>query len=281
MPRKSERLYFRGIPIHFSLAVPENSRGTGPVQHALIISSPLVPLRLWQRIEDELVANRCLAVTVELPGFAGSYQPGDIPTDPALLATMLWGLLDSVDARYKTPLSMWHIISHGTSGNIALQMVRQSPGSVSSQVYISPVFALELPQNIVRMREIYSSAVSTRSAFARFLSYYIKNSEPLDRETIDAMHGELSRRGSMDTFIRTLRQAQVTRLRGMDFGPTMMIFGRLDPLCTEQALREADRLLPGCEKHALGNCGHYPMITHNKATCDFLRGWLRFIERGH
>ena len=160
-------------------------------------------------------------------------------------------------------------------------MVRSSPGSVSSQIYLNPVFALDLPQNITRMRELYTNAVSSRAAFARFLRYYVRSPVPLERGIVDAMHGELSRRGSADTFIRTLRQAQVTRLEGIDFGPSMAVFGKIDPLFTEQAAREADRLLPGCEKHVLGNCGHYPMVTHNKATCDFLRGWLRFIERGH
>ena len=267
--------------MHYTLSIPELHREQNLQQRMLIISSPLVPAQLWRRIEEELIQCRCLTVIAELPGFCGSYAPGEMPTDPALLATMLWGLLDNIDAQYRVPLSMWHIMSHGTSGHVALHMVRQFPDSVSSQIYINPVFALELPQNITRMKEIYSSAVSSRSAFARFLHYYVRNTEPLDRATVDAMHGELSRRGSADTFIRTLRQAQYTHLKGIDYGPTMVMHGKNDPLYTEQASRAANRLLPGNEKHVLGNCGHYPMITHNKATCDFLRGWLRFIERGH
>lgn len=280
MPRESQLIYFRGTPLHYSVSVPDG--GANAVAHrVLIISSPLVPISLWEKLEEVLAASGCMTVIAELPGFAGSYHPGDSPTDPPLLATMLWGLLDQIDDQHRSSGALWHIMSHGTSGNIALQMVRRSPGSISSQIYISPVFALDLPPNITRMREIYASVVSSRSSFSRFLHYYVKAPGPLSRDLIDSMHGELSRRGSADTFIRTLRQAQTTRIRGMDFGPCMVILGRMDPLCTDQALHEIDRLLPGAEKHSLSNCGHFPMITHNRATGDYLRGWLQFIKRGH
>ncbi len=262
-----------GIRVHFTVAQPE----TTLKNRVLLLSSPLITTFHWRKLIPELSQLGCLTVMVDLPGFGRSDCAGKIPMDTEMRANMLWGILDHVDAETDAPLSLWHLVGHGSACSTILRMANQYPDSTKSQIHLSPTFALEMnesrPEKMLRW---YDSTVRSEERFRDFIEHYC--GYPLDDYILDRMRRPLLRPGARENFLRMLRHAAHAPSEGMGFCPTMALWGGRDLLMTQEAVGEIRRLLPDAETHVLKSAGHFPMETHSKAIRDYLRGWIRYND---
>lgn len=273
MTEESQYLTFMGIRVHFTVAQPE----TALKNRVLLLCSPLITTFHWRKLIPELSQLGCLTVMVDLPGFGRSDCTGEVPQDHDLRASMLWGILDDVDSATQSPLSLWHLIGHGSACSTILRMANQYPDSTKSQVHISPTFSLELPDDRGQsMRRWYDITVRSEARFRDLIEHY--SGYPLDDYILDRMRRPLMRPGARENFLRMLRHASHPPQEGMGFCPTMALWGGRDLLMDQRSVEEVRRLLPDAEMHVLKSAGHFPMETHSKAIRDYLRGWIRYND---
>ena len=274
MTEESQFLTFMGIRVHFSVAQPEAKLKN----RVLLLSSPMINTFHWRKLLPELSQLGCLTVMVDLPGFGLSACAEKAPMDPDLRASILWGILDDVDASMNAPLSLWHLVGHGTACPTILRMANQYPDSTKSQVHLSPAFALELPgRDNAKLARWYDATVRSEERFRDLIEHYC--GYPLDDYILDRMRRPLLRPGSRENFLRMLKYAARAPEEGnLSFSPAMALWGGRDLMMTQKAIGEVHRLLPDAETHVLKSAGHFPMETHSKAIRDYLRGWIRYND---
>ncbi|MBQ8972475.1 MAG: alpha/beta fold hydrolase [Clostridia bacterium] len=271
MAEESQFLTFMGIRVHYTVALPE-----APLKHrVLLLCSPLMTTFHWRKLLPELSELGCLAVAADLPGFGRSDCTSEVPQSHDMRANMLWGILDEVDRETGAPMSLWHLVGHGSACATLLRMVNQYPDSVRTQVMINPLFEMDLPaKNRKALIDTYNQTVQSQSAFNAFIAQY--SVQPLDAYVLDRMRRPLLRQGARENFVRMLSQIRALPDDRMGFCPTMALYGNRDPLMDSKAMIAMRRYLPDAEMHALKSAGHFPMETHSKALRDYLRGWIRW-----
>ena len=136
---ESQFLTFMGMRVHFTVSRPE----TALKNRVLLVSSPMINTFHWRKLLPELSHLGCLTVMVDLPGFGRSDCAQKAPMDTDLRASILWGILDDVDTATDAPLSLWHLMGHGTACATVLKMANQYPDSVKTQIHLSPTFSVE------------------------------------------------------------------------------------------------------------------------------------------
>ena len=154
LAEESQFLTFMGLRVHFAVARPE----TPLKNRVLLLGSPLVTTFHWRKLLPELSQLGCLTVMVDLPGFGLSDCFEAAPQDHDLRASILWGILDYVDRESGAPMSLWHLVAHGSACATILRMANQYPDSAKSLVHLCPTFALDLPK---RSREAVSHTSSS------------------------------------------------------------------------------------------------------------------------
>ena len=268
---ESQSLSFAGLRVHFRVVEPEEE----VKDRILILSSPLIGAFHWRKLLPELSDLGFLTVLADLPGFGRS--PCDAPPDREVCANLLWGILDEVDATAGAPMSLWHLMAHGSACPVILRMAAHCPDSIRTQIHIAPTFSV----NPVLSRQggaerWYDTNVSSPHRFHRMVDHYA--GYPLDDYVVDRMRAPLLRPGQRAALARHLRRATVPPGEGMGFSSTMAIVGGLDPLLDETRQKQIAQLLPDAEIHRVKSAGHFPMETHSKALRDYLRGWFRFNQ---
>lgn len=263
-------LSFSGRRVHFGVVRPE-----GTVKNRmLLLGSPLINTFHWRKLVPELTELGCLCAAVDLPGFGLS--DADAPQGDSLRANMVWGVLDEVDGETDAPMSMWHLLGHGTACSVILQMSAMYPDSVKSMIHVSPTFSLNAHANGHDPGRWYDVHVSDARRFHRMVEHYA--GYPMDDYIVDRMRKPLLRPGSRAAFARMLKRAAEPPGQGMGFCPTMAIIGGRDPLMDEARQAQIQALLNEAETHTIRSAGHFPMETHSRALRDYLRGWLRFND---
>ena len=273
MAEESQYLTFMGIRVHFSVARPEGETKN----RVLLLCSPLITTFHWRKLIPELSQLGCLTVMADLPGFGLSDCEGDVPQDPDMRANILWGILDDVDRATGAPMSLWHLVGHGSACATILKMTNRYPDSAKSQVLLSPTFSLPAPKKSREaMNRWYDATVRSETRFRDLIERY--TGYPLDDYILDRMRRPLLRPGARESFFRMLRHSVEPPSEGMGFCPTMALWGGHDELMDDFALSEVRRLLPDAETHVLKSAGHFPMETHSRAIRDYLRGWIRYND---
>lgn len=268
---ESRYLTFSGLRVHYRLARPE-----GPAKNRmLMLSSPLINTFHWRKLLPELTELGCLCALVDLPGFGLS--DAEAPQAQIVKSSMIWGILDSVDADTDAPMSMWHLMAHGSACATILRMAAMYPDSVKSQIHISPTFTLQAAD--VRGGDAgkwYDVHIQDARRFHRMIEHYA--GYPMDDYVVDRMRRPLTRPGMRRAFEKLLQGTAQPPSQGMGFCPTMALMGGRDPLIDETRQAQAKTLLPDAETHNIRSAGHFPMETHSRAMRDYLRGWLRYND---
>lgn len=263
---ESRFLAFSGLRVHFELARPD-----GPVKNRmLMLSSPMINSFHWRKLIPELTDLGCLCVMVDLPGF-GQSDPR-APQSDGQRASVVWGVLDDVDAMTDAPMSMWHLAAHGSACAAILRMAALYPDSVKSMIHISPAFSVH-PAEPERW---YDAHVPDPRRFRQLIEHWA--GYPMDDYIVDRMRRPLTRPGARQTFARMLKYAAEPPRQGMGFCPTMALTGGRDPLMDARCQGQIERLLPDAEAHNIRSAGHFPMETHSKALRDYIRGWLKYND---
>ena len=267
MEQTAGYLTFSGRRVHFQVVRPE-----GDIKNrVLLLSSPLINTFHWRKVVPELSELGCLCVAVDLPGFGLS--DADAPQGDSLRANIVWGVLDEVE---DAPMSMWHLMAHGSACAVILRMAAMYPDSVKSMIHVCPTFSLKVPGRPEEYGRWYDVHVASEQRFRRMIEHY--SGYPMDDYIVDRMRRPLTRPGCRAAFARMLKYAAEPPTQGMGFCPTMALIGGRDPLTDEARLSQIHTLLSDAEIHTLRSAGHFPMETHSKALRDYLRGWLRYND---
>ena len=268
---ESRDLTFSGLRVHYRLALPEG----GAKNRMLFLSSPLINTFHWRKLLPELTELGCLCALVDLPGF-GLSDPGG-PQAQSVKASMVWGVLDSIDAETDAPMSMWHLMAHGFGCATILRMAAMYPDSVKSQIHISPTFTLrEAERRGADPGRWYDVHVADAQRFHRMIEHFA--GYPMDDYVVNRMRKPLLREGMRRAFEKLLQNSARPPSQGTGFCPTMAIIGGRDPLIDETRQAQIDDLLAEAETHNIRSAGHFPMETHSRALRDYLRGWLRYND---
>lgn len=279
----NDYIRFQGMQVHFRITPPK-----GDIQRrVLLLNAPLSTMFNWRLLIPELTSLNCLVAQVDLPGSGQSDCGDDIPQDAATRAQMIWGILDEIDAATSDSSQYWHLISHGSSCLTTLTMAQQVPECVASNVFISPL--LHAP-----VKPFYRTCIGRGMLDKAVEKWYYSNI--LERAGLQAQLQQWFGRSVPDHVFNPMRRSlirpgmrpQMARLMAEgfvhdpgifgSFTPMMAIWGQMDPLFTASDAAEFRRLLPAAETHVLHTAAHYPQETHSKAVCDYLRGWLRYID---
>ena len=270
MVEESQFISFHGIRIHFRVISPEDA----PRERILLISSPLINTFHWRKLVPELVQLGCLTVLVDLPGFGRSDCSVPAPQDNVMRANIFWGLLDEIDRRSEAPGAMWHLGGHGSACATVLEMGQLYPDSVKSQIHISPLMRVPLPNPDHPPAHWFRETLASGNAFRRMVEHYC--GYPMDDYILDRMRMPLLRPGARENFLRMLRAGWKAPESELGFCPAMVLTGGRDALMTPSARSDLQKYLAGAETHVLKSAGHFPMETHSKALRDYLRGWIRY-----
>ncbi|MCQ2437807.1 MAG: alpha/beta hydrolase [Clostridia bacterium] len=272
MAIESRYLAFHGIRVHFSVMVPEKEI----TNRLLLLCSPVMNTFNWRKLLPELSELGCLTVSVDLPGFGKSSCDPGAPQSILQRANIVWGILDEVDSMQNAPLSLWHLCGHGSACSTILKMARLYPESVKSQIHLSPVFYIPLPESREKTEKQLIRTFESPERFRKTVENAAAHT--LDEFILEKMRKPFERENSVHTCLRALKVASTPPTEGMGFTPTMAIWGSNDPIITGVVRDKIHELLPEAEIHKLVSAGHYPMETHSKALRDYLRGWFKYNE---
>ena len=242
-----ERLFlsFSGIRVHFHVVrpdVPVHSR-------VMLLASPMISAFHWRKLLPELAGLGCLAVLVDLPGFGQS--DANAPQDTDTRANLVWGILDEVDRTTHAPLSLWHLVGHGSACGTLLHMGALYPDSVKSQIHIAPVFSVDKSFRKPEVRErFYGDNILRPDSFRRLVEQWA--GFPMDDYIVDRMRAPLMRPGMRRTFDHMLGCAVAPPREGLGFCPAMALLGGRDPLMDESRLLQTQSLLSGSNFLARG-----------------------------
>jgi len=262
---ESRYLSFHGLRTHFRVVPPDEDAR----RHVFLLCSPAMTAFHWRKLLPELNDGHTLLVLSDFPEFGRSECPFRVTRDWDTQASILWGILDDVDRSFGAPLSMWHMIAHGSACRALCAMLRQSPDSVCSQVYISPLLASVRDE---RLRRVCSAPPDDFRRAALWLAGY-----DLEDYVLDKTRESLLRQGMQTALDDVLRRELPPENVG-GFCPAMVVRGARDPLFDARQQRAEERALPDAERHILKSAGHFPMETHSRALRDYLRGWILYNE---
>ena len=282
----SDYLSFRGMRVHYRVIRP---RETEIRRRVLLLNAPLTTAFNWRLLMPELLSHDSMVAQIDLPGYGLSDCGKGVPQDPATRAQIVWGVLDEIDTSLSYVSQYWHLISHGSSCLTTLTMAQQAPECVASNVFISPL--LHAPMSRLYRRFIggrmlenaaekwYFDSVMNEDGLRRQLSEWFGRQVP--DHVFTPMRKSLIRPGMKQQLIRLIREGFTYDPEIFhSFTPMMAIWGPQDPLFTAADAAEFRRLAPDVETHVLQTGAHFPQETHSRAVCDYLRGWLRFIDEG-
>ena len=230
------KLCFGGTYVYFRVYTPVTEKIKYRVA---FVGSPVCDAQAYAQLCRNMADNGCLCVNIELPGFG--HSPVMAPQDNATRARILWGVLDDVEDRRGEEMTKWHLVSHGSSCGIVLEMTRTQPGSVLSRTLIAPVF-----HRFGFSRRNYRLSGLRKWFFRQVYSYYIEDKRrfcgklrtlfgyDLTRERADKLYEEFSRPGCLETLFMLLDKGFYINEGAFDVEcPVMVLYGSMDPFCTD------------------------------------------------
>lgn len=278
----NDYLRFRGMRVHYRVVRRDDAEIR---RRVLLLNSPLSTMFNWRLLIPELLNLDCLVVQVDLPGSGQSDCGTGVPQDASTRAQLVWGVLDEIDGSFGETSQYWHLISHGSSCLTTLTMAHQAPECVASNVFISPLLhpvMTSLQRKFPKMLERaadrwYYDKILNRTGLQEQLRSWFGRSVP--EHVVTPMRKSLVRPGMRPQLMRLIEEGFVHDPEIFhSFTPMMAIWGQADPMFTAADAAEFRRLLPDAETHVLHTAAHYPQETHSRAVCDYLRGWLKYID---
>jgi 2-hydroxymuconate-semialdehyde hydrolase len=216
----------------------------------------------------ELLSEYYSVYAPDLPGFGGSESIDDRFSIPEYV-----DFLDSfVD---ELGLRRFHLIGHSVGGGLALKLALKAPNKIEKLVLVSSLF---LGKEIAFWARCFSSlsvfrwmAESLLAVFrvvawiARHLSPSRILSPPFSRVQMALGRSIMAVEGQT-----TVLSDQLSGL----IMPTLLVWGARDGIVPMKHARSAAGLIPDCQVHVFGDCGHN---VHNSKSRPFSQLVTRFL----
>jgi pimeloyl-ACP methyl ester carboxylesterase len=232
---------------------------------------------------------------VDLPGFAGSPPPRDGDVTPAGHARAVVELVTHLDAG---PV---HLFGNSLGGAVALQVAARRPDLVRSLTLVSPA----LPSLYATRGNLHLPVVAVPGVGERLLTRYLRvDAGARVRGTLAATFADPARVPAIrveettaevreydrrpyaaEVFTRSLRGLLRTyadvgpdrpwRLAERVTCPTLLVYGRKDPLVDSRSAYRATQHFPDAHVVVLPDCGHVAQMEHPEFVAA---AWERFCR---
>lgn len=249
----------------------------------------------WTDFQIEIAADLD-TYAVDLSGFGQSPPPRDGDMSPAGLARIVAEFIESLDAG---PV---HVFGNSLGGAVALQLAARRPDLVASLTMLSPALPslratkgnIHLPFIAVpgvgeRMVPRFMRVAAEQRVKASFDGTFADSSR-LPRQRWQEAFDEARMRDTLvynaDAFLRALRGLMLTYL---DTGPnrpwklaeqvqcpTLLIYGRKDPLVDPRAAHRVTRHFRIAHVIVMNDSGHVAQMEHPERVAQ---AWRRLIAK--
>lgn len=251
--------------------------GDGPV--VVLVHGIATSLESWRLVVGALArAYRVLAL--DLPGFGFSERPAALP-GPEETADLLAGFLDGLG------IARASFVGNSLGGLISLETALRHPERVDRLILsnslglgheISAAWRLVAVDPLGRLMVRFNRWAALRG---RFNLFYGSGDEP---DFVAGMREWLARPDLVDTLVGVVqlgltpggqrsRIVRLDRLPGLA-APTLVIWGRKDPIFPVFHGERAQRLIPNARLVVFENCGHCPHLEVPLAFIQVVREFL-------
>lgn len=232
---------------------------------------------VWEDTQRAL-APRWRTVAPDLPGFGETAAPRDL----SLTVGLRWLAAFLPAAGIDRPVVL---VGHSMGGLMALQMALSRPQELGGLVLVAPAgigreLALSLRVLSLPVIGPWLGRPSLKGVWATYRSL-VCDPACLPGDLVEATYRYLARPRAMAGMLRLLRSGVnifglkadlVLRERLGDLRvPTLVVWGRQDPLIPVAHAHEAARRIPGAHLALLNRCGHLPMLERPQE-------WVRGLE---
>jgi pimeloyl-ACP methyl ester carboxylesterase len=221
---------------------------------ALVLLHGLSGSSGWWRYNVPALAEHFRTHTPDLVGFGRSRGWLAQPTIPQM-AELLWQWLDELK------IERAHLIGHSMGGQIAIHMATMQPARVDRLVLVS---AAGIPRQL--------SLVAT----ARFIAEVVPPKRWGSPAFLPSIAADALRAGPRALLSATnyLLRDDVRPLLPQIASPTLLVWGRLDPMTPLAQGEEMARLIPGAQLMVFDDAAHMPMVDRPER---FNREVLQFL----
>lgn len=227
----------------------------------------------WRLNMPEL-AKQCRVIAPDMAGFGATER---FVTDRYRMATWvehLRGLMDALE------LEQVDLVGNSFGGGLALQFAHAYPKRVRRMVLMGAVgVSFPLTKGLDQVWAYEPSLANMR----KLLDLLAYDKSLVNEELVKLRHAVANRPGVQESFAAMFpspRQRWIDELasdpealRQLDID-TLIVHGRDDEVIPLQASLDILNLMPNCQLHVFGRCGHWVQIEHadrfNRLVTDFL-----------
>lgn len=248
--------------------------GEGPV--ALLLHGFGSSIEVWKGLANELKATHRV-VTVDLKGFGLSDRtPGGYSA--AEQAERIAALMAHLGHQ------RYHVVGHSFGASVALALALAHPQDVDRIVLVSAWVYSDQDTLYTRFPKLGVVGEALFSVFyqerlgERFEAT-LYDPSVTTQEIIDEIEQSFTPPGTTAAAFATLRDRQFERQEGRYRElrhPTLLIWGREDPVARFSAAERLAMELRGAELKVYPRCGHFPMLEHRTR---FRADVIHFLSR--
>jgi len=224
-------------------------------------------------------------VEVDLKGHGESPRPDDGRYAPADQAALVRGLIDEHDLRDLTLVG--HSLGGGVALLVALGLLSETPSRLKRLVIVAgAAYPQPLPPFVTmagwpRLTSSFFDVIGPRRIVATTLRLIVHDRSSVTPEQVAGYAAPLSTPGALQVLLASARQIVppdlpdlVERYPEIDV-PTLLIWGREDPVVPLWVGERLQRELPHARLHVFERCGHLPAEEHAVESLEVLEDFLR------
>ena len=209
--------------------------------------------------------NRVIAL--DYPGFGKSDKP-EIMFSEEFLVDLLDSLFDKVDIKSA------NLIGHSYGGYVSMVYASARPERVNSMVLVSPAGIQKFNSFMTTaMRSAFTIETILKTSIKKAMQNYHNTSVTWspEMETYALRRLALLTEGGEEyrLYAHAMVQAMELMLKttvrdriGEHQLPTLLLWGKEDPLIPLKVADEAQKFIPGATLKTIDGCGHFPMLEH-------------------
>lgn len=251
-------------------------RGEGPA--LLLVHGFGQSSYVWRFVCEALGEYR--TITVDLKGFGASDKPVDGKYSPLDQAELVGRFVEAL------ALENFTLIGHSFGGAVSLQLVTQYSLRLRSLVLMdSAAFPQRLPYFMRLFRPPVLGELTTGLGPARIgahvamrLAY--RNRHAATADAIGQYADAFASPGGRQAMLATARQMVPADMAAFTAGygsisvPTLIIWGRQDPIVPLSVGERLARTIPGSRLEVVEDCGHCPQEERPEETVRLMREFL-------
>lgn len=230
------------------------------------------------------LAKRGRVLLVDLKGFGSASKPDDGVYGPMDQARLVEELIEAEGLARVT------LIGHSFGGGVALltalSLVARSDGPLDRLVLVAgAAYPQRLPPfvtlaRVPRLTKAALAAIGAERVIRHTLRSIVRDRSVVDSEQIEAYAAPLKTSAGVRAMLDSARQivphdlAELTAQYPRIDKPTLLLWGRHDPVVPLSVGVRLSQELPAAQLHVMEECGHIPHEEHPAASLAVLEAFL-------